>query len=170
MSLIFIVKKPFMKTKLMLILVPFLLMSCSKEEEQEPILYGGDQVEISPATIEISADACWLEYKVEEKQHFLPHLATVYDFEYTEDWATKSLNYTNLKVWGNVTYSTDWNYPGTCSNPENSDEVILTDGEPFKQSATVQIPKNTTTKKRCFYLNFSEFCDWGFVRILQHEK
>lgn len=159
-----------MKNLIALLMIPFMLVSCSKEnEDQEPVVYGGEQVEINPSTCEISADACTFECKVEGVHLFLPHLCSVWEFDYTEDWTTKPVTSKDLKMWGRVNYSTNGNYPGVCSNTENAEEII-TDGESFKQSATIQIPKNTTGKKRCFYLAFSQMDEFGFVRILQHEK
>lgn len=137
---------------------------------------GAKEFQINPAYIEISADACNLEYKMEDENLLALPLYHVRETEYTADWNKKKWFDCGGKSWGEVDYSdskANYNdsYSGICCNPDNPSELIVTGGELRGKSVSVQIPKNTTSKKRCFYLYFDDmFAAYAMACILQHEK
>lgn len=160
-----------MKIFLYLFVVIFSFISCSKgDEEWGDNLLGSAELKITRAFIEISADPCTIKYEIEGEH--LPPLSMVRETEYTTDWMKKNFYDCGGKLWSKVEYSDEkGNYPGICSNPNNPEEMIVTDGEYLGKTVSIQIPKNTTSKKRCFYLYFDHLnLIYAMTCILQHEK
>lgn len=160
-----------MKNIFYFFIVTLVFVSCSKKnEEWGNNLFGSTELKITPVYTETSADACTLEYKIEKNN--LPPLYMVRETEYTTGWNTKNFFDCNGKLWSDVKYFDDKDqYPGVCHNPDNPEEMIIIDGEYLGKMVSIQIPKNTTSKKRCFYLYFNHLnVTYAQACILQHEK
>lgn len=157
-----------MKVFVSLICIIFFFTSCSNE-----ILDGATEVRINPENIEIKANSCYIELENKESGHMMPRLEAIREADYSNDWDKINFFSCNGKEWQKVDKLFDEDnkdyYISFCT-PDNQNLLIINKGKIQEKKATIFIPENTTSKKRCFYLSFFGFCEYGFVRILQHEK